>query len=171
MKDWYCYINNQTYGPYPENLLMELINRGQLTADTYVYNDSPEEAPKGWQRAGDTEIAALSLNNSQGTPPLPPIQNQVTTSVSQETPEENYEKMKEMYKRYVMGNRETVYTRQQQGHSILFNILVAVAVAMASVVVLLNGGLIMLPISIGLIVLTLIVNIYWIVSPNHYFHL
>jgi hypothetical protein len=59
MKDWYCYINNQTYGPYPENLLRELVGRGQLTADTYVYNDSPKEAPRGWQRAGDTEIAAL----------------------------------------------------------------------------------------------------------------
>jgi tellurite resistance protein len=39
--------------------LRELINRGQLTADTYVYNDSPEDAPKGWQLARDTEIAAL----------------------------------------------------------------------------------------------------------------
>jgi hypothetical protein len=69
MKNWHCYINNQTWGPYPENLLRELIDKGQLTADTLVYNDSPEEAPKGWQRAGDTEIAALFLNNSQGTQP------------------------------------------------------------------------------------------------------
>jgi hypothetical protein len=68
--------------------LRELINRGQLTADTYVYNDSPEDAPKGWQRAGDTEIAALFLNNSQGTQTLLPIQNQGTTSVSPEAPEE-----------------------------------------------------------------------------------
>jgi hypothetical protein len=91
MKDWHCYINNQTYGPYPENLLMELINRGQLTSDTYVYNNSAEEAQKGWQRAIDTEIAALFLNNSQGTQTLPPIQNQGTTRVSPEALEGNAE--------------------------------------------------------------------------------
>jgi hypothetical protein len=91
MKDWHCYINNQAYGPYPEDLLRELISRGQLTADTYVYNDSLEEAQKGWQRAIDTEIAALFLNNSQGTQHLPPIQNQGTTRVSPETLEENAE--------------------------------------------------------------------------------
>jgi uncharacterized membrane protein len=91
MKDWHCYINNQAYGPYPENLLRELISKGELTADTYVYNDSPEEASKGWQRAGDTEIAALFLNNSQGTQSPPPIQNQGTTRLSREAPEENVE--------------------------------------------------------------------------------
>jgi hypothetical protein len=91
MKDWYCYIDNQTYGPYPENILRELIDRRQLTVDTYVYNDSPEEAPKGWQRAGDTEIAASFLNNSQGTPTLPPIPNTATPHVSTWASEENTE--------------------------------------------------------------------------------
>jgi hypothetical protein len=91
MKDWYCYINNQAYGPYPEDLLRELINRGQLTADTYVYNGSLEETQKGWQRAIDTEIIALFLGSSQGTQPLPPIQNQGTTRVSPENLEENAE--------------------------------------------------------------------------------
>jgi hypothetical protein len=75
MKNWHCYIDSQAYGPYPENLLRELINRRQLTADTFVFNDSPEDASKGWQRAGDTEIAALFLNNSQWTQSIPTIQS------------------------------------------------------------------------------------------------
>jgi hypothetical protein len=91
VKDWYCSINNQAYGPYPENILRELIDRGQLTVDTYVYNNSPEDAPKGWQRAGDTEIAALFRNNSQGTQPLLSIQNQGPTRVSTEALKENVE--------------------------------------------------------------------------------
>jgi hypothetical protein len=91
-KDWYSYIDNQAYGPYPENLLRELIGRGQLTADTYVYNDSVEEAPKGWQRAEDTEIAALFLNDLQGTQPLFSLQNQETLSVSPEVPKKNAKK-------------------------------------------------------------------------------
>jgi hypothetical protein len=91
MKDWHCYSDNQAYGPYPENLLKDLIDRGQLTADTFVYSDSPEDAPKGWQRAGDTEIAALFLNNSQGTQFLPPIQTQWAAHVSPEASEENTE--------------------------------------------------------------------------------
>jgi hypothetical protein len=91
MKDWYCSIDNQAYGPYSENILRELIDRGQLTVDTYVYNDSPEDAPKGWQRAGDTEITALFLNNPQETQSLPPIQNQGPTRVSTEAPKENAE--------------------------------------------------------------------------------
>jgi hypothetical protein len=62
MKNWHCYINNQAGGPFPESSLRELINSGQLTTDTYVYNDSPEEAPKAWQRAGDTEISGLFMN-------------------------------------------------------------------------------------------------------------
>jgi hypothetical protein len=74
MKDWHCYINNQAYGPYTESLLRELIDRGQLTVDTFVYNDSPEEAPKGWQRAGDTEIARLLSNNPSNGPTFPPLQ-------------------------------------------------------------------------------------------------
>ncbi|MDR0653549.1 MAG: DUF4339 domain-containing protein [Synergistaceae bacterium] len=94
MKDWYCYIDNQAYGPYPENLLRELIERGQLTADTYVYNDSPEEAPKEWQRAGDTEIAVLFLNNAQVTQSPTLIQNQWTARVSPEAPEENAENLR-----------------------------------------------------------------------------
>jgi hypothetical protein len=91
MKNWHCYINNQACGPYPENLLRELIDRGQLTVGTYVYNDSPEDAPKGWQRAGDTEIAALFLNNPQRTLPLPPIQNTGTSRVSPAASQENAE--------------------------------------------------------------------------------
>jgi hypothetical protein len=89
MKDWYCYINNQIYGPYPEDILRGFIDRGQLTVDTYVYNDSSEEASKGWQRACDTEIATLFMNDSQRTQPLPPIQNQEATHVSLEVPEKN----------------------------------------------------------------------------------
>jgi hypothetical protein len=91
MKDWHCYIDNQNYGQYPENILRELIDKGQLTVDTYVYNDSPEEATKGWQRAGDTEIAALFLNNPQGTPSLPPIQNTGTSRVFSAATQENAE--------------------------------------------------------------------------------
>ncbi|MDR1481354.1 MAG: GYF domain-containing protein [Synergistaceae bacterium] len=91
MNSWHCYINGQAYGPYPENLLRELINRGQLTTDTYVYNDSPKDAPMGWQRAGDTEIVTLLLNNPQGIKLFPPIQNKGITRVSQEMPKENVE--------------------------------------------------------------------------------
>jgi hypothetical protein len=89
MKDWHCYIDNQTYGPYPENLLRELIDRGQLTADTYVYNDSPEDAPKGWQRAGDTEIATLLFNSSSNGPAFPPFQQ---TQINFQHTEQNNQK-------------------------------------------------------------------------------
>lgn len=59
LKEWYCYINNQQCGPYSEELLFQLVNSGQLTIDTLVYNTDPENAAKGWLKAIDTEISTL----------------------------------------------------------------------------------------------------------------
>jgi hypothetical protein len=80
MKDWYCAVNGLTYGPFSEPLLGDMVKKGQLTFDTLVWNSGPDYADKGWQRALDTELAALLPQlapppppPSLVTPPLPPV--------------------------------------------------------------------------------------------------
>jgi preprotein translocase subunit SecG len=63
LKDWYCYIDNQQCGPYPEKILRQLVQNDRISNDTLVYNGDTENAHKGWQKAIDTEISLLLLDS------------------------------------------------------------------------------------------------------------
>jgi hypothetical protein len=61
---WFYAFQGQQQGPYPENLLRDLIARGMVRADTLVWPDGMA----GWQKAG--EIAEL-MSGADGTRDVP----------------------------------------------------------------------------------------------------
>jgi hypothetical protein len=65
ISQWYFLINGQSQGPFPEAKMREFVAIGVINADSFVWNDEPENAGKGWQRAANTELAALMLVNGQ----------------------------------------------------------------------------------------------------------
>jgi uncharacterized RDD family membrane protein YckC len=76
MKEWYCGINGETKGPFPEATLREMAAREELTPDTLVWNSAPGNAERGWVKASDTEVAsifgmALPAPVTPGTFPIP----------------------------------------------------------------------------------------------------
>jgi hypothetical protein len=82
MSEWYCAVNGLTYGPFTETLLQDMAKEGRLTFDTLVWNGDPENAERGWQRALDTELAALLHQ----LPPPPPIAPPFPPAPKAETP-------------------------------------------------------------------------------------
>lgn len=54
MNEWYCHVNGQNYGPYPEDMMREMLSAGQITDDTLLY--CAEYANRGWITARDCEI-------------------------------------------------------------------------------------------------------------------
>ena len=63
---YYIAVNGQTSGPYPMNVIKEMILRKEITRTTYVYKVGGKE----WVYAGDDPHIANIL--SQMTPPPPP---------------------------------------------------------------------------------------------------
>jgi uncharacterized RDD family membrane protein YckC len=59
MKEWYCGVDGKALGPFGENALRDMIQRGELKPNTPVWNGDPENAARGWVSAADTEIAPL----------------------------------------------------------------------------------------------------------------
>jgi hypothetical protein len=54
MRKWFCYINNQTFGPYAEKQIKYMFQEGQITHDTLVWCDG--FADSGWMRVKETEL-------------------------------------------------------------------------------------------------------------------
>lgn len=73
VKEWHCVLYGQVYGPFPEEKLRETIRKGELTGETLVWCGTfPEDAARGWIKAGDTEIAALLTDGAnEARSPLP----------------------------------------------------------------------------------------------------
>jgi uncharacterized RDD family membrane protein YckC len=68
MKEWHCEFMGQIEGPFSEDKLREMIQKGTLNRETLVWNSAPENAEKGWVKAAETEISSLF----QDTIPLRP---------------------------------------------------------------------------------------------------
>jgi uncharacterized RDD family membrane protein YckC len=64
MKEWHVVLNGETQGPFTEDALREMAGKGTLTGDSFVWNGAPENVAKGWQKAADTEVAALLAQNA-----------------------------------------------------------------------------------------------------------
>lgn len=79
MKEWYVLIDDQKMGPYTTDVLIKLADSGQLTSDTYVWNDTLDEwVPAGEvsELAGHGDIRRLRMKASPSPvpPPKPPLQ-------------------------------------------------------------------------------------------------
>lgn len=60
MKEWHCVLFGQPQGPFDEGRLREMIGRGEIAGDTLVWcGTTPEDAARGWIRAGESEIAPI----------------------------------------------------------------------------------------------------------------
>jgi uncharacterized RDD family membrane protein YckC len=61
----------QIDGPFSEDKLREMIQKGTLTLETLVWNSAPGNAEKGWVKAAETEIWSLFQDT---IPPRPDFQ-------------------------------------------------------------------------------------------------
>jgi hypothetical protein len=59
MKEWHYAIEDQSFGPVPENELSGLVRDGVLTPFTMVWNNELGDPGTGWVRASDTELNIL----------------------------------------------------------------------------------------------------------------
>jgi hypothetical protein len=59
MKTWYCYLNDQTYGPYSENQMRDMLRTGQINGDTLIYCADPSYTERGWVSAKDTDVSGM----------------------------------------------------------------------------------------------------------------
>jgi uncharacterized RDD family membrane protein YckC len=57
MKEWYCAVDGRSEGPFPEEVLADMIRSGAVTPDTLLWN--ADDADKGWVSASSTEIASF----------------------------------------------------------------------------------------------------------------
>lgn len=79
MKEWYVLIDDQKMGPYTPEVLIKLADSGQLTSDTYVWNDTLDEwipASEVSELSGHGDIRRLRMKAAPapGLPPSPPSQ-------------------------------------------------------------------------------------------------
>ena len=61
MSMWHCYVNEQTYGPYTEDQMRDMLANGHITEDTLVWCDKPEYAERGWVCAGNTDLTLTTI--------------------------------------------------------------------------------------------------------------
>ena len=54
MRYWHCHVNGQTYGPYPEEQMVDMFEARRISEETLVY--CSEQADRGWVNLGETEI-------------------------------------------------------------------------------------------------------------------
>lgn len=62
-------VNGQSYGPYEKATLVEMINNGSLTRDTYVYI----QGMQGWLAARHVPEVAALFSAEMPIPPVPPL--------------------------------------------------------------------------------------------------
>jgi uncharacterized RDD family membrane protein YckC len=76
VREWFVVLNEETRGPFAEEALREMAGKGVLTADSFVWNEAPENAAKGWQKAAHTEVAAVLAPLRQASEGLPKSEGQ-----------------------------------------------------------------------------------------------
>jgi hypothetical protein len=103
MKDWHYVIQGQVEGPIPENDLIKMIQSGELSTDTLVWNGDPGNAERGWVKITETELIDISKKDkvTKLPPPPPPIQT-VTNIIKPANTNSSF---------LLSGNNQDVYTR------------------------------------------------------------
>ena len=67
MKEWHCVLYGQPQGPFAEDRLREMIEKGEVAEDTLVWcGATPEDAARGWVKAGESEIAPIFAEKPAG---------------------------------------------------------------------------------------------------------
>lgn len=62
-------VNGQSYGPYERATLLQMINNGTLTRETYVFI----QGMSGWKAASEVPQVAMLLDLNAPAPPAPPV--------------------------------------------------------------------------------------------------
>lgn len=62
-------VNGESYGPYERATLLEMINKGSLTRETYVFIQGMD----GWKAAGNVPEVAELFSSHAPTPAAPPV--------------------------------------------------------------------------------------------------